>query len=168
MYDEQCSVCSKRFLTKVDKWNHELGVHCLKNIMWQNHTQSVREYSWTLTTGSSSNEQGKPEFKVYQSRKTAQRNTVQCEDYEREQIVQQKSQRHLENLIRCSESGRPFSKNLSLMTDCEFCPMKYLSRQALRAHEKAAHMDANEIWLCMFCTKTYICKCFLFCHFHPF
>ena len=50
------------------------------------------------------------------------------------------------------------SKNLSLMTDCEFCPMKYLSRQALRAHEKAEHMDKNELWLCMFCTKTYICK----------
>lgn len=36
--------------------------------------------------------------------------------------------------------------------------MKYLSRQALRAHEKAEHMDKNELWLCMFCTKTYICK----------
>ena len=49
---QRCSVCSKVFSTKVDKWNHELGVHCLKNIMWQNQTQSVREYSWTLNTGS--------------------------------------------------------------------------------------------------------------------
>ena len=158
LYTEKCTICQKRFLTKVDRRNHELGEHCLRNIMWQNHTQSVREYSWTLTTGSGCNEQGKSEFKVYQSRKAALRNTVQSEDFKREQVVQQKSLRHLETLIRCSESGRPFSKNLSLMTDCEFCPMKYLNRQALRAHEKAVHMDANEIWLCEFCPKTYICK----------
>ena len=158
LYTEECTVCRKRFLTKVDKLNHELGEHCLRNIMWQNHTQSVREYSWTLTTGSSCNEQGKSEFKVYQSRKAALRNTAQSEDFKREQVVQEKSLRHLETLIRSSESGRPFSKNLSLMTDCEFCPMKFLNRQALRAHEKAVHMDANEIWLCEFCPKTYICK----------
>ena len=105
---QQCSVCSKTFSTKVDKWNHELGVHCLKNIMWQNQTQSVREYSWTLNTGSGLNEQGKNEFRVYQSRKAALRNTVKNEDTKREEIVHQKSQKHLENLIRCSESGRPF------------------------------------------------------------
>ena len=65
---------------------------------------------------------------------------------------------HVQRLISSSRSGKPFNKKLSMMTDCEFCPRRYASRAALRAHEKRDHMDPNEIWLCLFCPKTYICK----------
>ena len=66
------------------------------------------KWLFTRKIGSGLNEQGKNEFRVYQSRKAALRNTVKNEDTKREEIVHQKSQKHLENLIRCSESGRPF------------------------------------------------------------
>ena len=160
----RCSLCKLCFMTRKDKLNHELGFHCLKKIVWDNSKQKVRDQSWCQDPGVLARRGENMEVKIFPNRSKARKfyhkklESVPNSHNEWENTIQTLANQHVQRLVSSSRSGKPFSKKLSMMTDCEFCPRRYASRATLRAHEKRDHMDPNEIWLCLFCPKTYICK----------
>ena len=164
MFKYKCSLCKLCFMTRKEKLNHELGFHCLKRIVWDNSTQKVRDQSWCQDPGLLPRRGENAEVKLFANRSKARKfyhKKIESDPNnptQRETTIQALANQHVQRLISSSRSGKPFNKKLSMMTDCEFCPRRYASRAALRAHEKRDHMDPNEIWLCLFCPKTYICK----------
>ena len=138
----------------------------LQRIIWDNSTQKVRDQSWCQDAGLLPRKGENVEVKIFSKRSKARKfyhkntESESNNQNERDSTIQTMASQHVQRLISSSRSGKPFNKKLSMMTDCEFCPRRYASRAALRAHEKRDHMDPNEIWLCLFCPKTYICKSF--------
>ena len=153
-------------ISKIPEFNLVIKFEPHLRIIWDNSTQKVRDQSWCQDAGLLPRKGENVEVKIFSKRSKAWKfyhkktESESNNPNERDTTIQTMASQHVQRLISSSRSGKPFNKKLSMMTDCEFCPRRYASRAALRAHEKRDHMDPNEIWLCLFCPKTYICKSF--------
>ena len=154
----------KSKILKIPEFNLVIKFEPHLRIIWDNSTQKVRDQSWCQDAGLLPRKGENVEVKIFSKRSKAWKfyhkktEPESNNPNERDTTIQTMASQHVQRLISSSRSGKPFNKKLSMMTDCEFCPRRYASRAALRAHEKRDHMDPNEIWLCLFCPKTYICK----------